>query len=595
MVFKMLSVVLCFVGAAESMNTDSKKFFVAQKEIGEMIEMPIETPHLWDFFPSTSKSNGQRSAIDREIVAEYSADFSTKHRYPDPNTFPKQIAQEIPTLESEGKHSGELISRSARVGGNSRYFGEQDNLSFKTYKNLVDGTKLQGFISGNNLMDDEDQRFPPELMGSHQHGSLVRFKKQRLYDFFPQSSSERISQLSNTANQKNEGSFLSHVNFNEGLTQYLNTCSYLQSDSELRAMNQQALLAKSPPIHEVLNPSFRYITGTTPISHKTGANHKISPVRNIENEVGSSSGLKINYISDDSAPLFFSTSNLQKRKELLNNQPDQTNIACSSLQKDTKTIEDTKISFNKNSAERGGKGTKEDNNIEHINTGGLVDYKLNLYHFYCPSNFKSLDFVFSEEYRDLLSKPTFSYILIEKLLGNDKKPFQEVESILFSAKSFSHPSRNIRLKHVEDYRNEFKSQFDLNELMKFFEKDPRLAPFCKKSITIDDYFDSIFQKLNLGKIKKKHFKIVEAHKNIQTKTAKERVYRNFSFFYNLVNYCITKYKEKITLMKNNDDTNKRIFNEISTKFGLKRIDILGLGSKFILNILDNLKLKFDAK
>ncbi|KAI8454949.1 hypothetical protein BY996DRAFT_7062321 [Phakopsora pachyrhizi] len=48
-------------------------------------------------------------------------------------------------------------------------------------------------------------------------------------------------------------------------------------------------------------------------------------------------------------------------------------------------------------------------------------------------------------------------------------------------------------------------------------------------------------------------------------------------------------------MKNNDNTNKRLFNEISTKFGLKRVDILGLGGKFILNILDNLKLKFDSK
>ncbi|KAI8454948.1 hypothetical protein BY996DRAFT_1968849 [Phakopsora pachyrhizi] len=508
MIFTKLSVVLCFVGAAESMNTDSKKFFVgglyAQKEIGEMIETPIETPYLWDFFPSTSKSNDQTSAIDREIIPEYSADFSTKYRYPDPNTFPKQIAQEISTLESNGKHSGELVSRSARVGGNSRYFGEQDDLRFKTYENLVDGTKFQGFISGNNLMDDENQRFPSELMRPHQHDSLARFKKQRLYDFFPQSSSERMSQLSNTVNQRNEGSFLSDVNFNEGLTQYLNKYSYLRSGSELRAMNQQSMLAQSPTTHEVLNPSSRYITGTNPISHKPGANHKISPVKNIENEVGSSSRLKINCISDDSAPLFFGTSNLQKRKKIINDQPDQTNIAGSSLQKDTKIIEDTNISLNKNSAERRGEnGKMEESNIEHINTGGLVDYKLNLYHFYCPSNFKSLGFVFSEEYRDLLSKPTFSYILIEKILGNDKKPLQKLDSICFSAKRFSHPSCNIRLKHVEDYSNEFKSQFDLNELMIFFEKDPRTAPFCEKSITIDDYIDTIFQKLNLGKKKKK--------------------------------------------------------------------------------------------
>ncbi|CAH7687715.1 hypothetical protein PPACK8108_LOCUS22543, partial [Phakopsora pachyrhizi] len=552
MILSQLSVVFSFLGAAKCMNVGSRDLFigvggVAQKEFGNL----VETSHL-------PVINERSSDFNKEIIPEYSHDFSAKYIYPGPTSFHSQVAQEISTLESNGEQFGELISSSTN---HPRYFGEVDDSIFKAHENLVDYPKFQDFIYGdNNLMEAEDQIFPSEFMKPDEYDSLARFKKQRLNDVFPVNSSEKIPHLTNTVNQGNEGSFVSHVNLHEGSTPFFNAHPYPQLDHRLNTISRQALLAQNSLNHDFLNPDATHSAGQNPIlpsahgeyhnsdyipfsgsdywsqifqstfpnsdntfdhllnsqnhhnsysntenlpfeqteiyentynrqlensldtliqnnslGHKNSImagnlvinhssnyrpnmlkkevhisgsgkesmtenqiidnsnkqyvtpdkpskNHKISIVNSVRSEGGSINEFKRNHIPDETTPFVLSTLELQKNNNEIINQLDQTNNPGSSLQTYTESSEANKKSILENLAEVGGKKvTEKINQLRHTPIGGLIDYKLNLFHLYCLPNLKSLKIVFSEEeFINLLSKPSFSYILFEKHLANKK-------------------------------------------------------------------------------------------------------------------------------------------------------------------------------
>ncbi|CAH7690817.1 expressed protein, partial [Phakopsora pachyrhizi] len=720
MIFYHLLEILCFISAAESMNIGYRDHLFGEgKNVQNELSVIAETSHLCDSALRTSKSNAQKSALDSDMIPEHSTGFSTEHTYLDKISFPKPIAPEISTLESNVQYNGELICRNTRVGGRPRFFGEIDNSNLKKYENLIDGSAFQVSSLGNNFMVADDHSVLSEFHTPQNYESLARFKKRRLHDVLPERPFDQISKVSNPLYQTNEGLFNNHANLPEGLTPFSNPYTYPQPNPEIHSISQEEWLAQSHPIYDDVSiPHARYSTGqklkspsaysedndfnydpfsesefwasnlqpATPdldaildklsciqsrhnfysninclpvaktefyksvsntisdnnfetllqnnplnyeksiitdnlanhsfnyqlsllenklhtsgsrkesmienhivdypndnilISDKAGTHHEIHTTNILGDKSGSSNRFETS--SGNFYPLFLSSSKFQKEEKAIINQFDQSKKARDLFQKEAKLNE----------------AHPRNNQFNYTPIGGLIDYKLNLYHIHCLSKFKSSEFLFPlEEIKKKLLKPSFSNILIAKHLEYKKRDRNtKIGQDFLVAKPFGYPINKINLEHFKDHSFKFCSQLELNEFMDFFEKDPRLAALQKETTTIDDYFNSIFKKLSLGNSKKQRMlEIIKAHEEIKPKSAKEEVFRNFSFFRKIiVSPYLTKSFKPIIPLKSNDNKTIRFLNEISTKSGLKRIKCLSLRDEMVKKTLNYLKKHFDGR
>ncbi|KAI8448581.1 hypothetical protein BY996DRAFT_7576132 [Phakopsora pachyrhizi] len=336
-----------------------------------------------------------------------------------------------------------------------------------------------------------------------------------------------------------------------------------------------------------------FVTPNKPI-----ANRQTSLANNIANEFEPKNRPTATNIDDYSSQSLLSASKIQREKKSEINKNFHSNLAGGSFQKDTKLA--PKKSIIRKPAKRGKEKFKEEyNQFYSTPVGGLIDYKLNLYHIHLLSDFKTSEIGFSiKDFKNILMKPSFSYILISKNFKSDEKyDFQKLDLDFFAAKLSSQPIDKVRFKHFEYPKFKIHSQTELNEFLNFFNNDPRLAEIRKNPVTIDYYINSIFNKMDLeSSINKLTFDILNTHQNIIPKTEKEEVFRNFSFLSKLiVSPYITESLRPIVPLKSNDNKAKKFLNEISTQFGIKRINCLGLGEEIILKNLEYLKEKFDGR
>ncbi|KAI8454945.1 hypothetical protein BY996DRAFT_8686531 [Phakopsora pachyrhizi] len=607
MILSQLSVVFSFLGAAKCMNVGSRDLFigvggVAQKEFGNL----VETSHL-------PVINEQSSDFNKEIIPEYSHDFSAKYIYPGPTSFHSQIAQEISTLESNGEQFGELISSSTN---HPRYFGEVDDSIFKAHENLVDYPKFQDFIYGdNNLMEAEDQIFPSEFMKPDEYDSLARFKKQRLNDVFPVNSSEKIPHLTNTVNQGNEGSFVSHVNLHEGSTPFFNAHPYPQLDHRLNTISRQALLAQNSLNHDFLNPDATHSAGQNPILPSAhGEYHNSDYIPFSGSDYWSQIFQSTFPNSDNTFDHLLNSQNHHNSYSNTENLPfEQTEIYENTYNRQLENSLDTLIQNNslghKNSIMAGNLVINHSSNYRpnmlkkevHISGSGkesmtenqIIDNSNKQYvtpdkpsknhKISIVNSVRSEGGSINEFKRNHIPDETTPFVLstLELQKNNNEiiNQLDQTNNAGSSLQTYTESSEANKksilenlaevggFKNFEDNKFTLDSQTDLNNFMELFEKNPKLAPLFERSITIDTYIDSIFEKLDLENSRiRKIFKIIQAHKKIQTKSAREMVSRNFSFFCNLIAcpYIMNSQKSFISL-KNKDSLNSLDQDFIVTK------------------------------
>ncbi|CAH7690814.1 expressed protein [Phakopsora pachyrhizi] len=430
MILNQLSVVLCFISAAKSMNIGYRDHLIgvgknAQNELGAV----VETSHLWDSALSTSKSNSQRSDLESDMIPEHSTSFSTEHTYLDKISFPKPTAPETSTLERNVQYNGELICRNTRVGDRPSFFGEIDDSNLKKYENLIDVSTFQGSSLGNSLMVADDQSALLEFHRAQNYESLARFKKRRLHDVLPERPFDQICKVSNPLYQINEGPFTNHANLPEGPTPFSNP--YPQPNPEIHSIGQEDL-AQSQPNHDISSLHARYSTGQklkSPSTCSEDNNSNYDPFSESEfwtsilqtatpdldsifDKFSSIQSHHNFYSESKNSPLAQTDSYESVFNSISGIQFDQANIERGTFQEDKYLSEPPKISTIENSTEIGGiKLILKNNQFEYTPIGGLIDYKLNLYHIHYLCEIKSSEKRKSlEESKNLLSRPSFSYI-----------------------------------------------------------------------------------------------------------------------------------------------------------------------------------------
>ncbi|CAH7690078.1 expressed protein, partial [Phakopsora pachyrhizi] len=321
---------------------------------------------------------------------------------------------------------------------------------------------------------------------------------------------------------------------------------------------------------------------------KTSENNQLSLLNDEKNEKGFGNISNSSFIGSCTAPQPSSIPKLQRYVEKTRDKFNQKQIPGNPLQQIINTGE-TSRKIMTTSEKEGVMMIETSNPLASTPIGGLIDYKLNLYYIHCLSDFNMSNLVLSkEDFKDLISKPSLSYILLKNILEHDKiNQIHILDPNYYAAKISSHPIDKIRYTHFEDNKFKFHSQNDLNEFITFFKKDPRLAKLHENPTSIDNYIDSIIKQLNCDHSNKKLISdITNIYKKIQTSSAEEEVCKHFGFFSNLISTpLIVKSMIPILPMGGNDNKARRFMNEMSTQSGLKRIKCLGLGDKIISKIL----------